>query len=237
MKALLKKNKEGSLHCRLANALLYCRTTPHAVTKVAPCFALNGRKFITLKDKINPLNISLLSKKEGKKVRSFNVGDYVLALNYGRGPKWYHGVIIEKININIFKVRISDLNVVWRRHSNQLLSSVNMKNEHDTSHDVYDPEDNVFVPLVRFQDIPDMADVQAVPSPCPSIISSEDETSAEYNSAGSSFDLEQMLGDSDSSNSGVQQGHPSSDQSVDDVGRPIPRRSGRQRKPVDRLEL
>ena len=131
MKALLKKNKEGSLHCRLANALLYCRTTPHSVTKVAPCFALNGRKFITLKDKINPLNISLLSKKEGKKVRSFNVGDYVLALNYGRGPKWYHGVIIEKININIFKVRVSDLNVVWRRHSNQLLSSVKMKNEHD----------------------------------------------------------------------------------------------------------
>ena len=58
------------------------------------------------------------------------VGDKVLALNLRDGPKWLHGSIVEKLGVNVFNVLIHDYNIVWKRHSNQLLSCQNEnKNE------------------------------------------------------------------------------------------------------------
>jgi hypothetical protein len=44
-----------------------------------------------------------------------------MALNLSEGPKWYKGTIVQKLGINVFNVHIDQLDVVWRRHSNQLL--------------------------------------------------------------------------------------------------------------------
>ena len=105
----MKKNKNGTLKSRLSNVLLYYRTAPHSVTKIAPCVSLNNRKIITLKDKINPLN-SRSSDKVGRKIKCFEIGDSVLVLNYKRGDKWLRGVNKDKIGVNIYDVFVNDFN-------------------------------------------------------------------------------------------------------------------------------
>ena len=57
-------------------------------------------------------------------IKSFNVGDHVLALSCRPGKKWYKGLITEKLGINIYNVFISELDETIRRHANQLLTSV-----------------------------------------------------------------------------------------------------------------
>ena len=123
MKNLLKKaNNSFSLKCNLAKILLFYRSTPHSVTKVPPCISLNNRKYITLKDKINPLYISSEMKKysQGKRIKQFEVGDSVLALNPTSGPKWVRGVIIDKLGINVYNVFVKSVGLVWKRHLSQI---------------------------------------------------------------------------------------------------------------------
>ena len=100
---------------------------------------LNNRKLVTLKDKVHPNYVSF-PKKEGKVVKSFNVGGNILALSYRPGQKWYTGVVRNIISINIFDVYIHDLNTVWRRHSNQLRLSVDPAEfaQNKDNHDVCD---------------------------------------------------------------------------------------------------
>ena len=119
IKKLLKKNVTGTIKTRLHNVLLYYRSTPHSITKVAPAVSLNNRKLVTLRDRINP-NFVSSNQTEGKKIRCFEVGDNVLVLNVRPGPKWYRGIVVEKLGINIYDVYINDLDMMWRRHTNQL---------------------------------------------------------------------------------------------------------------------
>jgi len=124
VKDLLNKSKSGgSFKTRLAKALMYYRTVPHSVTKVSPSVSLNNRKFVTRKDKVNPkfCNVPNPSTKP-KTLPNFEVGHDVLALNLRDGPKWYTATIVQKLGINVFNVLIHNLNVIWKRHSNQLLS-------------------------------------------------------------------------------------------------------------------
>ena len=74
---------------------------------------------VTLRDRINP-NFVSSNQTEGKKIRCFEVGDNVLVLNVRPGPKWYRGIVVEKLGINIYDVYINDLDMMWRRHTNQL---------------------------------------------------------------------------------------------------------------------
>ena len=133
IKDLLKKNYvSGSLKVVLSQVLLYYRTVPHSVTNIPPCVALNNRKFVTLKDRVNPKYCSLNSSTKYKNIPNFNVGDEVLAINFRNGPKWYKATIMQKLAANVFNVHIHDLNVVWKRHSNQLLNSISC-NENNRS--------------------------------------------------------------------------------------------------------
>lgn len=120
LKDLLRKNKNGSFCARLANVLLHYRTTPHSVTGITPCVSLNNRKYVTLKDRINPLYVPSV-KDKSKILPAFSVGDKVLALNLREGPKWYRSIISNVEGINTFSVYIPSLDTTWRRHSNQLL--------------------------------------------------------------------------------------------------------------------
>ena len=122
-KNLLKKNDVGTIRTRLANVLLYYRNTPCSVTGIAPSVALNGRVYVTVKERINPHYTPNI--KSSKYIRMFKIGDDVLAINLRSGPKWYHAVIKEKLAVNMYSVYIKDLDTIWRRHANQLLPCSN----------------------------------------------------------------------------------------------------------------
>ena len=125
IKQLLKKNNKGSMRTRLSHALFHHRSVPHSVTKVAPSVLLNNRKFITLKDRINPLHLPSISRdKIDKNVRKFEVGENVLVLNSRPGPKWFRGVVTEKLGINVYNVHVFEFDSVWCRHANQIKSTI-----------------------------------------------------------------------------------------------------------------
>ena len=124
VKDLLKKNTTScSLRYKLSKVLLQYRSVPHNSTQIAPSVALNNRKLITMRDRLNPqfcFNDDV-SKKEIK-VPQFELGSSVLALNLRGGQKWYTANIIERIGVNVYNVHVHDLNIVWTRHANQLVS-------------------------------------------------------------------------------------------------------------------
>ena len=124
LKDLLKKNTVGSLNTRLCNVLLYYRNTPHSVTKIAPSVALNNRRYVTLRERINPNYVPDIKSKEITNIRSFEVGNDVLVRDLRPGQKWLKGVITEKLGENMYKVYVIELNTIWRRHVQQLLSHV-----------------------------------------------------------------------------------------------------------------
>ena len=74
LKDLLKKNVLGSFKTRLSMSLLHYRTVPHSTTQIAPCISLNNRKYITVKDRINP-NYSSSLGRQSKSIPQFEIGD------------------------------------------------------------------------------------------------------------------------------------------------------------------
>lgn len=128
IKELLMKSVNGSFRTRLSNALLYYRSKPHCITKIAPCIALNNRKYITVNDKLNPRYISNCNLNINKKINKFEIGDQILALNLRDGPKWYYGTVVDILGQNVYNVHVHDLDVTWKRHLHQLLPTVNTPN-------------------------------------------------------------------------------------------------------------
>ena len=55
------------------------------------------------------------------KVREFVVGDLVYAQNYGQGPKWLPGEIVEKHGSTLFTVQLKDGRKA-RKHTDQLMA-------------------------------------------------------------------------------------------------------------------
>ena len=53
--------------------------------------------------------------------REFDIGETVLARNLREGPKWLAGTIIERTGPVSYRVQVNEQ--VWRRHTDQLLSS------------------------------------------------------------------------------------------------------------------
>ena len=122
IKDLLKKcTSDEPFRTRLCRVLFYYRTTPHSVTSIAPCVSLNNRKYISIKDKINPKFNALAEYQNSKTISRFNIGDRVLALNLRNGPKWLQGTVVAVRGVNVFDIHINSLDIVWSRHSNQLL--------------------------------------------------------------------------------------------------------------------
>ena len=120
LKDLLKKCQiNDSLIVRLANVLLQYRTTPHSITEIPPSISLNNRKYITIKDRVNPKYCQ--SDVSLKKLNQFQIGDSVLALNLRDGPKWLNATVVEVLGVNTYNVLIHKHNINWKRHQNQLL--------------------------------------------------------------------------------------------------------------------
>ena len=124
VKDLLRRcNSKEPFHIKLARVMFYYRTTPHSITQIPPCVALNNRKYISIKDKINPKFYDFCEYDKSRKISHFYVGDRVLALNLRPGPKWLEATVVKELGINIFEVRIHEYGTIWKRHSNQLVKS------------------------------------------------------------------------------------------------------------------
>lgn len=120
IKDLLKKNVKGSIRTRLSNVLLYYRNVSHSVTNTPPSVALNNRNYVTIKEKVNPNFAPKPVRPCVKPIPMYNIGDHVLAMNFGRGAKWYTGVIVSKLGQNVYNVDIQELGVTVKRHKHQL---------------------------------------------------------------------------------------------------------------------
>ena len=110
----------------VSTLLFVYRCTPHSTTQIAPTIALNNRKLVTAKDRLNPNYCFPCSNDVTKKcISQFDIESSVLALNMRDGEKWLHATVANKIGVNIYNVHVHDLNVIWKRHANQLLGIPN----------------------------------------------------------------------------------------------------------------
>ena len=101
----MRKLKEGSVDRKLSRFLFKYRITPQSSTGISPAELKFGRRLQTLFDNMHPdldkkVRDVQLQQAKGHdiraKAREFVVGDLVYAQNYGQGPKWLPGVIVEK---------------------------------------------------------------------------------------------------------------------------------------------
>ena len=54
----------------------------------------------------------------------FDVGQSVLVQNFGEGPKWISGTIIEQTGPVYYRIKVQDQ--VWHRHTDQILDRLTL---------------------------------------------------------------------------------------------------------------
>ena len=136
---LNKQKKTESFRNRLCRVLFYYRCAPHNVTQTAPSIALNGRKLVTAKDRINPMFSNIKERPNvNTKMRQFETGDNVLALNVRGKPKWLRGKVVRRLGVTVYLVHVPELDITWKRHCNQLLAIPNDNNTQSHSENLSD---------------------------------------------------------------------------------------------------
>ena len=77
--------------------------------------------------------------------RSFSFGDIVYVCNYGQGPKWIRGTIIDIAGPHNFQVEVvlSGQSTTWKRHADQIRKCYNSSNIIDTTVTVDSEEEKV----------------------------------------------------------------------------------------------
>ncbi|XP_068240182.1 uncharacterized protein [Palaemon carinicauda] len=112
------------------NGIIHITPPPYS-----PSMSLNNRKFVSVKDRINPKYTANKPSCEFKQIAKFEVGDKVLALNLRDGPKWFQGEIVQKLGVNVYNVHVQELDVIWKRHCNQLLSIIGSEPKNSISNE------------------------------------------------------------------------------------------------------
>ncbi|KAM3961452.1 LOW QUALITY PROTEIN: uncharacterized protein ACR2FA_004568 [Aphomia sociella] len=126
VKDKLRKMSDIPWDIRIPNMLLGLRATPCSSTNKSPAELLMNRRLRTLLDTIHPKNIS--NKKVEQQVevnaqtkhRESNVGQKVIYRNYGSGPRWMSGTVINKKGPSSYEVETKD-GLVVNRHIDQLI--------------------------------------------------------------------------------------------------------------------
>ncbi|XP_058024065.1 uncharacterized protein K02A2.6-like, partial [Ahaetulla prasina] len=104
--------------------------TPCATTGRSPAELLMGRKLRCPLDRLNP-NYTPEGYKGGlEKTRGMDIGDRVWAHNYGGGPTWVAGKILNITGPKSYLVELTD-GRVWRRHIDQLRKRLDGQPESD----------------------------------------------------------------------------------------------------------
>lgn len=140
------RNQSKSLSLIISEFSFSYRNTPHVATKETPSMLMFGRQIRTRMEilKENPLlehqqenidpecstkteNHQKAQKRQiknhGGRKRSFSRGERVLVTDY-RTPnnrKWAKAVIEKKIGQTIYLCRLEQGNLVWKRHTNQII--------------------------------------------------------------------------------------------------------------------
>ena len=131
VKAGLKKLSGGNLETRVARFLFAYRTTPHAVTGVAPAQLLMKRHLRSRLDAIRPDIKTKVDEKivirqnddpRQRQCRDFQAGDAILAKNHGHGDAWVPGRVIRKTGPISYDVEvvIGTRCLQWKRHVDHL---------------------------------------------------------------------------------------------------------------------
>ena len=117
----LKRLSSGSLNTRLSRFLFHYRLMPHSATGVSPAEMVFGRKLRSQLDLLRPSEgrKARQSQKQQKRghdthaiPRSFTIGDSVYARNYGPGPKWLPGQVVETEGSVMFQLQLADGRVI-----------------------------------------------------------------------------------------------------------------------------
>ena len=112
---------------RILNFLLTYRVTPHSTTGQPPCELFLHRTLRTRFDLIRPdLEKKVADKQEQQKEyhdrnargRKFNLGQEVMARNYGKGDKWMPGIVKKQNGPVSYTVLVDGM--YWKRHVDQL---------------------------------------------------------------------------------------------------------------------
>ena len=124
-KESLKSMKEGNIDTKLCRFLFTYRITPQTTTGFSPAELLFGRRLRSALTLLRPDRRARMEDEksrleDSKKLRSFQLGDDVLAKNYGRGEGWLFGKITEILGATNYKVKLADGRTL-HRHVDQLL--------------------------------------------------------------------------------------------------------------------
>ena len=125
-KIMFKKATEcGDVSEKLDRLLFSYRTTPHSVSGLTPAELLMKRKLRTRLDMLRPNpggRRKSLVVQSSSKLREFQVGDEVMAKNFGKtGGKWWLGSIAKRMGATNYVVRLDSGQLV-HRHVDQILS-------------------------------------------------------------------------------------------------------------------
>ncbi|KAL1275999.1 hypothetical protein QQF64_035622 [Cirrhinus molitorella] len=124
--------------------------TLHTTTKVSPAYLLFNRELRTSFKLLKPATLkeTVLQQQQNQvqrrklraKDRTFSTSSSVLARNYGSGPKWVPATVETQTGPVSYKVKTAG-NLLWRRHTDQLLSGTSTFTELPEGTDVADQED------------------------------------------------------------------------------------------------
>ena len=124
----MKRLTEGSMSTRVSRFLFKYRITPHSTTGVPPAELIFGRKIRSHLDHLRPNLGDTVQQSQTRqktvhdshaKTQDFAVGDPVYVLNYGQGPKWLVGKVMEVLGSVVYHVLLEDGRQV-KRHAEQL---------------------------------------------------------------------------------------------------------------------
>ena len=125
------KNDGLTLSHRLAGFLLTYRTTPHSTTGISPCELIMGRHLRTRWDLLKPDPSQNVRQRQAKqkeqhdqhsRFRRFEIGQSVVAKNFGSGDSWIAGVIAQQLGPLTYLVDVSG-GRIWKRHVDHLKDS------------------------------------------------------------------------------------------------------------------
>ena len=110
-----------SIQERIDRFLLAYRTTPTSIgrspsellTNRQPRIRYNALRASTTKQQVRVFEDS------SKETPSYQVGDAVFALNFGRGPRWSAGTVLHINSPFSYDIQVEG-NLVWKRHRDQL---------------------------------------------------------------------------------------------------------------------
>ena len=130
LKQFLRAEKldKCSVQTKVSRFLLSYRSTPNSTTGRTPSELFLKRNIRTRLDLFKPSVLEMVTQNQSKQkyhhdkqsqMRSFEIGEPVLAQNFRGTPKWLPGVIVGKTGNVSYQVKVG--HQVWSRHIDQLL--------------------------------------------------------------------------------------------------------------------